>query len=304
MNLPTLGYACINTELRKIGVTTNRGCKAATLKKSGIQYASKLALENAKDLYKTIVWNHQNGINFFRISSDVLPWGSKINIEDYPDYNEIRSVLELAGKFANTHGQRLTTHPGPFNLLASPKEDVVLNTIGDLEMHSKFFDLLNLSESPYNKINIHIGATYGNRESAARTWLTNFKRLSSACRSRLTVENDDKASMFSVKDLYSMIHSEVGVPIVFDYHHHKFCTGELSEQDALELAISTWPKDIVPVTHYSESKSLHENDSTIRLQAHSDFITGTINTYGNTIAVMIEAKAKEQALITYKKNQK
>jgi len=83
---------------------------------------------------------------------------------------------------------------------------------------------------------------------------------------------------------------------------YKFCTGGLSEQEALELAISTWPKDIVPVVHYSESKALHENDSKIRPQAHSDYLREVINTYGHTIDIMLECKAKEDALLRYREN--
>ena len=51
----------------------------------------------------------------------------------------------------------------------------------------------------------------------------NFERLPNSVKHRLTVENDDKASMYSVKDLM-YIHERIGIPIVFDYHHHKFCT--------------------------------------------------------------------------------
>jgi UV DNA damage endonuclease len=295
----TLGYACINTELRKFGITTNRGLRAATIKKNGIIAASELALQNAQDLYKTIEWNAKNNINLYRISSDILPWAGKIGIPNYPHYKQISLALASAGKLARDTGQRLTAHPGPFNLLASPKESVVLNTIEDLETHSKLFDLLGLSETPYNKINIHIGATYGDKNSAAKTWVKNFKRLSESCRKRLTVENDDKASMFSVRDLYDMVHSELNIPIVFDYHHHKFCTGDLSEENALRLAVSTWG-DIKPVVHYSESKAIHENNQSIRPQAHSDFLSEFIDTYGLDIDIMLECKAKEQGLLQYR----
>ena len=48
----------------------------------------------------------------------------------------------------------------------------------------------------------------------------NFERLPESVQSRLTVENDDKASMYSVKDLYEGIHKRIGIPIVFDYHHY------------------------------------------------------------------------------------
>ena len=49
----------------------------------------------------------------------------------------------------------------------------------------------------------------------------NFEKLSESVQGRLTVENDDKESMYSVKDLM-YIHERIGIPIVFDYHHHLF----------------------------------------------------------------------------------
>ena len=112
------------------------------------------------------------------------------------------------------------------------------------------------------------------------------------------VENDDKESMYSVKDLM-YIHERIGIPIVFDYHHHKFCTGDLSEQEALELAISTWPKDIKPIVHYSESKALHESDDKLKPQAHSDYINDLPDLYGNDVDVMVEAKAKELSILPF-----
>ena len=87
---------------------------------------------------------------------------------------------------------------------------------------------------------------------------------------------------------------------MFDYYHHKFCTGGLSEQEALELAAKTWPKGIVPCTHYSESRRKEHLDESIRAQAHSDLIGGTIQTYGLDIDVVIEAKHKELAVLNYK----
>ena len=111
--------------------------------------------------------------------------------------------------------------------------------------------MLGLSRTPYNKLNIHCNGVYGDKKSAMDRFCKNFERLSPAVQGRLTVENDDKESMYSVKDLM-YIHERIGIPIVFDYHHHKFCTGGLTEQEALELAISTWPKDIKPIVHYSE----------------------------------------------------
>ena len=46
----------------------------------------------------------------------------------------------------------------------------------------------------------------------------------------------------------------VGIPVVFDYHHHKFCTGDQEEEEALLTACMTWG-NIRPVVHYSQSRS-------------------------------------------------
>jgi UV DNA damage endonuclease len=154
---------------------------------------------------------------------------------------------------------------------------------------------MGLSRTPYNKLNIHCNGVYGDKESALDRFCKNFERLPESVQSRLTVENDDKESMYSVKELYNGIYKRIGIPIVFDYHHHRFCTGGLSEQEALELAISTWG-DIKPVVHYSESKAEHQLDESIRPQAHSDIINQLPNTYGKEVDVMVEAKNKELAI--------
>ena len=300
--MPNMGYACINTQLSesKPKITTNRSMIKRTFTERGLSYASELSLLNCQDLIKIIQWNHDNGFKFFRMSSDIIPWASEYELLELPDYDEIKSTLAEAGRLATEYGIRITTHPGPFNVLTSPRPHVVDNCIKDLSIHGEVFDLMNLSRTPYNKINIHIGGAYGDKVSAMKRFCDNFHRLPESVKSRLTVENDDKASMYSVVDLYEGVYKVIGIPIVFDYHHHQFCTGGLSEEDALEVSISTWPTDIVPVVHYSESRSREYEDPKIRPQAHSDFIIDKIDTYGNTIDIMVEAKQKELAVIKYK----
>ena len=134
--------------------------------------------------------------------------------------------------------------------------------------------------------------------SAMDRFCKNFEKLPESVQTRLTVENDDKASMYSVKDLM-YIHERIGIPIVFDYHHHTFNTGGLSEQEALELAMSTWG-DVKPVVHYSESKTLE--DETARAQAHSDYLYSEIKTYGHDLDIVVEAKAKELTVLNYLSN--
>jgi UV DNA damage endonuclease len=156
-------------------------------------------------------------------------------------------------------------------------------------------DFMGLSRTPYNKLNIHCNGVYGDKQSAMDRFCKNFERLPESVQTRLTVENDDKASMYSVKDLYEGIHKRIGIPITFDYHHFKFNTGGQTEQEALELALSTWG-DIKPVVHYSESRSEEQLDESIKPQAHSDLIKELPNTYGHDVDIMVEAKHKELAI--------
>ncbi len=286
-----LGYACINMSMgKKVG--TNRTMVKRTFQAKGLDYVSELALLNAKDIIKILEWNRMNGIKFFRLSSALIPWGDNIDLTQLKDYKEIKSELKKAGDFAKYWGIRITSHPGPFVVLVSPKENVVAAAIADLELHGKVFDMMGLSKTPYNKINIHCNGVYGDKIAAMDRFCKNFKKLSNSVRSRLTIENDDKASMYSVCDLM-YIHERIGIPIVFDYHHYKFCSGVLSEDEALEVAASTWPRGITPVVHYSESKEGSKP------QAHSDYIKQLPNTYGINVDIMVEAKAKELAILPF-----
>ena len=295
-----LGYACINMTLgsQKPKITTNRGMIKKTFLERGLNYAGELSLKNVEDLFNILKWNNKHNIRIFRLSSDIFPWASEYGIENLPNYKEIEVILIKCGMYAQKKNIRLTAHPGPFNVLVSPRADVVDNTIIDLEIHGKMFDMLCLSRSPYNKINIHCNGVYVDKISAMNRFCTNFTSLSDSVQKRLTVENDDKASMYSVKDLM-FIYDRIGIPIVFDYHHHKFNSGGLSEKEALEMAISTWPNGVKPIVHYSESKRLHESDMLIKEQAHSDYINELPNLYNNNVDVMVEAKAKELSILPY-----
>ena len=101
--------------------------------------------------------------------------------------------------------------------------------------------------------------------------------------------------------IYGGVHKKIRIPITFDYFHHKFNTGGLTEEEALKLAATTWPKGITQCCHYSESRRKEKLDESIRPQAHSDIIYDKIATYGLKPDIVIEAKLKEQAIFNYGK---
>jgi len=290
-----IGYACINMTLgsQKPKITTNRGMIRKTFDAKGLPYVSELVLQNVRDLIQVIKWNEQNSIKFYRMSSEIFPWMSEYDFSDLPDYKKICTLLLGAGNLAKKYKQRLTFHPGPFNVLASPNDNVVKKTIVDLNKHSQIMDLMGLSTTPYNKINIHVGGVYGDKVSALQRWVDGFKLLDDNTKSRLTIENDDKQSAYTVRDLM-FIHENTGIPIVFDYHHHTCHPDGMTHKEALEIAISTWPKNITPIVHVSEPRD-EKN-----FRAHHDYVYNKIDSYGYDIDIMMEAKAKELAVLEYK----
>ncbi len=322
------GYACNNMELGQQGIRTGRTMIERKFKLGGMQLASDIALANAKDLLTIVQWNEAHGIRLFRLGSELFPRWNHYELADLPGIAEIAKYLRAAGDYAKAHGHRITTHPGPFHILGSPDAVVVDNSIISLERHSELFDLMGFGPSFENKINIHVGATYNDKPGTIARWLANYDRLSDSLKKRLVIENDDKASMYSVRELYEMLHTQIEIPITFDYWHHTFNTGDISEQEAFFMARSTWQKHgVTQCTHYSESrraefqgliegicvkngitmeelpswpsfKKMYDEYGKIKAQAHADYITQLPNTYGvSDLDIVVEAKAKEQSLI-------
>lgn len=292
-----IGYCCINTLLNKKGITTGRAMRKATFEAKGLKYASELALKNSEDLLKILQWNAKNNVRVFRMGSGIFPWATEYDITLLPDFFTIAKNLREAGNLAWVTNQRVTAHPDHFVKLGSANPKVVENSIKDLELHSEVFNLMGFPATPFNAINIHVGMNFS--EETAQRWVDNFRRLSPNLQARMVVENDDKENAFSIIQLFTYLHAELGIPLTFDYFHHQFHSDGLTTQEAAELSAGTWPEGITPLFHYSESKNVNEN-VTGNPRAHADYVFSSIDDFGLTIDVDLEAKAKELALFKYR----
>lgn len=292
-----IGYACINMTMSAKGIMTNRDAIQRTFKTKGLPHISTLALANVIDLERIVRWNEANGFKFYRVSSGLFPWMTEYEFDDLPDWTEIKTVLRRIGDFVTRAGQRLEFHPSHFTVLASPHEHTVKKSLKDLEQHSRIFDEMGLEPSHWNCLNIHVGGAYGDKKIAAGRWCDNFRLLSENCRKRVVVENDDKANMYSVQDLYDLVYKNCGAPITFDIFHHGFCTGGLDAYEAANLAASTW-KDAPMVIHWSSSMRLYEN-ATAKTVAHADYIYDELQDWNTGGWFMCESKAKELSILEY-----
>jgi len=295
-----LGYCCINLSLKDQGITINRGMVKKTWLAQGTSRVSELAEQNLRDLLKILEWNVANGIQVYRMSSDIFPWMSEYQFEDLPKFDQLCQLMEKVGSYVQEHGLRISFHPGQFDVLASPNPEIVRKTVYDLDQHSRIMDFMRLPQDYSAPINIHIGGSYGDKESALARFCESFQLLSPGTKSRLVVENDDKASQYGVQDLYQGIYMKIGCPITFDHFHHRFCTNDLSAETAARLASTTWHGHR-PVQHFSSSKALYEDASVIN-RSHADYIYDYIPDYGLDCDVEVEAKAKDLAILKYRKD--
>ena len=265
--------------------------------------AGDLAILNVNDLLVILKWNVKNDIKIFRMSSSLFPWMSEYNFDQLPNYNQIKSKLSEIGKYILENDLRVGFHPGQFCVLPSPDKEIVSKSISELDKHSIILDLMGLPINHKYSLNIHVGGSYGDKKKTLSRFVKNFSKLSKSTRSRLVVENDDKASQYSVVDLYEGLHKHTKIPITFDFFHHLFCTGNLTQEDAARKAASTWPSNIRPLAHFSSSKKLNE-DSTVKPISHADYLYDKIPSIGKIFDIELEAKAKELALFKYLRTSK
>ena len=223
---------------------------------------------------------------------------SEYTFSNLSNYAEILNQLQTIGLFILNNDMRVGFHPGQFCVLPSPSPKVVDNTINELDKAAQILDLMGLPKNRKFSLNIHVGGSYGDKQVTMENFCKNFDLLSSSSKSRLIIENDDKASQYGVKDLYHGIFSKIGVPITFDFFHHLLCDNGLTIDDASRLAASTWPTDIRPLAHYSSSKKLNEDSSVVN-RSHADYIYEQMPEISSIFDIEIEAKSKELALIKY-----
>ena len=300
--MKNIGYCCISMGVnadkkKKEFVTVNRGMVRRTFDAKGLPYVSELVIENLKDTLKLLEYNIKNNIYIYRMSSDSFPWMSEYEFSDLPKFPAIRTYLKLIGKKVKDHGIRVSYHPGPYLVLASENPSVVEKTISELNKHAELMDLMELDQTTFYPINIHINTTQPTRELAAERFCKEFENLSESCKKRLVVENDDGANQYSVKMLYDWVYKVIEVPITFDQHHFNYGPQDQTMEEALRLAHSTWKTRVL--THMSSPKTLE--DTSGKNTAHADYIYEEIKTFGLDFDTEIEAKAKDLAVFKYRK---
>jgi len=249
-------------------------------------------VNNVEEHIKILPRLVENNIRSFRISSSLFPL-FEFNRELAVSNTHLLERLAVLGKLFRDNNIRVTTHPGQFTVLSSDRDEVVQNSIRELEYHAWIFDMMGFERTPHYAINIH-----GGKANRSERLIDVIKGLTPSVKNRLTLENDEKC--YNVKQLIQ-IHEKCGVPVVLDSHHYNFNSNDLAYDDAYRATLGTWG-EVKPLQHLSNTEPGSENGSFNERRSHSNLIH-YINQLqldalrNNEIDVDVEAKLKNIALL-------
>jgi len=300
-----LGLCCLNITLRdsKPSIYPSRKIIQRIIREKGIEELKRRIILNCQDLIKMIEWNEQNGIKVFRITSDLFPHKANPNIEDYT-FDFAKDLLEDAGNLAKKYNQRITMHPGQYNVVGTPDKNSFNKTILDLSYQATVLDIMGMGND--SVMVVHGGGIYGDKEATKKRWCEQYRDLPDNVRRRLVLENCEKC--FSIQDCLD-ISEVISIPVVFDSHHYT-CYNILHPEEKLEneefyipKILETWKKrNIKPKFHVSEQGSGKCGHHSDYIEILPQYMLEIPKKFGVNIDIIIEAKKKELAIFKlYKK---
>ncbi len=280
-----VGYACLTVSVAE---TNFRQLRKQNVNEKKLK---EIIAHNLKSLDKIIDYNVANNIKLFRITSNLIPFGSSL-ANNYPWEKWFAKEFKKIAKKIKENKLRVSMHPGQYTVLNSPKKEVVENAVADLIYHEKVLTLLETNVS--NKIVLHIGGVYGNKTAAIDRFIENYDKLPLPIQKRLVIENDDKS--FNIIDVLSISYKR-DIPVVFDNLHHVVNHCDLNLQEIFKKTRKTWKKeDGIPKIHYSEQakeKTAGAHSLAIDVEKFGRFI----KKIPFDVDIMLEVKDKNKSAI-------
>jgi UV DNA damage endonuclease len=295
------GYVAMSMQLEN--ASPSRTMTMATFSKlsdreAGLRRLERIAEENLHNTLRLLKHNRYMDVHVYRMTSKLIPLATHDLLNDWNPYPALAEHFTELGSFIREHEMRVSFHPDHFTVLSTPRPEVYAHSVKDLNHHVTMLEMMGLDERA--TCNIHVGGTYGNKETAAARFLLQFSQLEERISRRITLENDDKT--FTASETLD-ISEQAGAPMVLDLHHH---TVNNPANDNIELLWprihQTWQRrfndTLPPKIHISTPKS--DRDP----RAHADFVDPAlllrflldIARSTPAIDVMIEAKRKDESL--------
>ena len=284
----SIGYACLT-----IGVPLT-DFKSCMIKNATESKLLEIIDYNLNSLENIIQYNIKNNIKLFRISSDLIPFGSN-PVNNIPWWNIYEYKLLNIGAMIRKSGMRVSMHPGQYTVLNSPNEEVVLKAIDDLNYHARVLDSFGVGEE--HKIVLHIGGVYKDKEQAMNRFITNYDKLDIKVKRKLVIENDDKS--YNVSDVLKLS-KIINVPVIFDNLHNKLNPSAEEDDEFywIEECKKTWKeKDGYQKIHYSQQNPLKNPGSHSNTIIIDEFIDFYKNLNRKDIDIMLEVKDKNLSAV-------
>lgn len=254
-----------------------------------------------------------NDVRMYRVATALAPYASHPElVQFHGQVDECAEELAALGEVVREWDIRLSSHPGQYTVLNSTDPEVQAAAVAELEVQAGLFDAMGLG--PEAVVVLHVGGAAGGVEAACDRFLAGLERLSEAARRRLVIENDDRS--FGTHAV-AQLAGRAGLRMVWDVlHHHCHDPVGMSDREALDAALTTWPREQTPKIHYSSprldiaTRKLRRGRRVERqlvlpqLRAHADLVDPIgFERFMTDVAgdrdfdVMLEAKAKDLALI-------
>lgn len=282
-----IGYACLTIGVRETGF------KTCIMKNANEENLLSIINHNLEVLDNIIDYNVKNDIKLFRISSDIIPFGSS-PVNNLKWWDIFEEKLSFIGNKIKKSEMRVSMHPGQYTVLNSPTGDVVLSAVKDLEYHNVFLDSLKVNKE--NKIILHIGGVYGDKKLAIDRFSRNYILLNEKIKERLVIENDDKC--FNIEDVL-YISKKLQIPVIYDNLHNKVLPADKFKDDRywIKEVNKTWSNGNGPQKiHYSQqdkNKRAGAHSTSININEFVDFIRNL----DPDIDIMLEAKDKNLSAV-------
>lgn len=277
-----LGYVSIATCLDVTTSTTltyTEFCKNKDYNK-----LDSIIKSNLEALSNIIDYNIKNNIHFYRLTSKLIPLATKVKFDYIKKY---KKYYDEIGKKIEKNNIRIDVHPDQFCVLNSTKKEVLDNSFEILKYHYNILEALHIK----NKIIVlHVGSSVFGKTNSIKRFINNFNKLPIYIQKCIAIENDDK--IYNVDDCLDLC-NKLSIPFILDYHHH-ICN-HINMNIDYEKILKTWT--IKPKMHFSSPKNKTKKD----FRSHHDYIEpldfiNFINTLPFDVDIMLEAKAKDEAL--------
>lgn len=298
------GYVAMSMQLKNASPSQTMTVKQFEQikdKEAAIRKLERIAISNLENCYRLLKHNASVDIDFFRLSSKLVPLVNHPYTEGWKYEEVVAPILTEMGHFIAEHEMRIGFHPDHFVILNNLDEELLRRSLQTLLYHYKILKGLHID--PMHRCVLHVGGAKNGKVNGLEDFIDNFEKIPKVLQQMIILENDDQ--VYNIEDVL-YLGEKLQIPVVFDLHHHDLNQPEsTSFSEIWERVIHTWYHSPLPIKMHISSPKEGNND-----KAHHDYIDvdrlmeflQTIKGTVSHLDIMIEAKKKDEALFKLMKD--